>query len=257
MKFLVLFLGSTTLVAGGTAITPQQDVRNNVITNQRPHQEHRFNGSEGACCFQDTATCVDDLNSIDCLDQGGAWQGWTPCSSVLCLHECENAGIFSNIAKPIALNCAPFGGSFYGGYGPTFLDLDGDGEAEKILGLAELAEDEVFSWNNTSKILRADNASSFSVTTLLDIHPSVLTYEGLADFGLHFNIHGAGYLDVNGDDLFDQLLSVQIGSEAPQFFYVENISTPPAAVCASDINNDDVTDVVDLLEVVGNWGPCE
>jgi len=34
MKFIILFLGSTTLVAGGTAITSQHDARNNVIAHQ-------------------------------------------------------------------------------------------------------------------------------------------------------------------------------------------------------------------------------
>ena len=40
MKFIVLILGSTTFVAGGSAITSQQDVRNNVIENQYNIQQN-------------------------------------------------------------------------------------------------------------------------------------------------------------------------------------------------------------------------
>ena len=49
MKLLILILGSTTLVAGGTAITSQQDAHNNVTAHQRPYQEHRAS-SRGTDC---------------------------------------------------------------------------------------------------------------------------------------------------------------------------------------------------------------
>jgi hypothetical protein len=254
MKILVLFLGSTTLVAGGTAITSQQDVRNN-MTTQRSHQEH-LQGSQGACCFQDTATCVDDLNSMECLDQGGAWRGWATCSETLCLHECENAGIFSNIAKPIALNCGPFNFFEFDQNG-HYLDLDGDGVTEKMMGQSYTNYYMGQGFSNITALLEIDSPASFSMLTLLDVSPDALTYEDNPDFTGDYSSRCIGYIDVTGDDLPDALIGVMIGQGPLSYYYVENISTPKVIACVSDLNNDGAVEVNDLMQIISDWGPCE
>ena len=253
MKFLVLILGSTTLVAGGTAITSQQDVRNNMKT-QRSHQEH-LQGGEGACCFQDTATCVDGLFEAECLDQGGAW-GWQTCSVALCVNECENAGIFSNIAKQIFLNCGPFNFWAFDQNG-HYLDLDGDGVTEKMLGQSYTNYSEGGGFNNITVLLEIDSPQSFSMLTLLDISPDALTYEDNPDFTGGYSIRSIGYIDVTGDDLPDALIHVTTGQGPSRYYYVENISTPKGIACASDLNNDGAVEVNDLMQIISDWGPCE
>jgi hypothetical protein len=95
------------------------------------------------------------------------------------------------------------------------------------------------------------NPTAISHEIFLSLNPKNLIYEGSAQ---PLSTSLVGYLDVTNDGKPDAI--IKSGESQTEVWFVENISEWPAA-CASDINNDDVTDVVDLLEVVGNWGPCE
>jgi len=233
MKFLVLVLGSTTLVAGGTAITSQQDVRNNVIAQQRPYQEPR------------------------------AASGGTDCPPA-------ESPIFENVAHPLLLenpDCVYFWSK------SSDADVDGDGILET--SEASFRRDSFGGGCNFGDYSDPDvklyyvpgtTPPMVSVKPFLDLDPNSMTYEGV-DMLYHFNIYNCGYLDVTNDGKLDAILKAEIQVDADeecwggewviQYFYVENISTPPAATCATDINNDGSTNVNDLLAVVGNWGPCK
>jgi hypothetical protein len=226
MNYIVLILGSTTLVAGGTAITSQQDARNNVIA-------HQF-------LIQQNASHL----------RGEHRQVGVP--------ECEDAGIFSDIAHPIDLSCIPFGQNLLFDVTTSHsLDLDGDGEAETIIGDVNSYKNEWGEYHRMSMVLHADDSTSFGARTLLSAHPDDLTYKGIPDLGDYYESRRIGYLDVTGDGLVDVLLGVGISGGPIQYFYVENLSPPPTAACTTDVNNDGSTNVNDLLAVVGNWGPCE
>ena len=230
MKFLVLFLGSTTLVAGGTVITAQQDVRNNVIAHQRPHQDHRatFRGHDGA---------------------GDCPQVTTP--------------IFDNVAHPLFLENPDCGLGYL-----ADVDVDGDGVPETSDGyyqrwdmMADCSEYEFqFSMDVKTHYVPGSNPPVVVTESYLDLNPDSMTYEGV-DMLYGYYIYNRGYVDVTNDGKPDALLMTQIQTECigeyvTQYFYVENISEAPAS-CATDINNDGSTNVNDLLAVVGNWGPCE
>ena len=267
MKLAIMLLGSTVFVAGGTAITSQQDVRNNGIENRYQIQKnvkpqgggHRMSGV-GACCL--VGTCVDGVNQSDCYAQGGEFS-WNGCATMLCVPECEDAGVFSDIAQAIELSCKPMNSSLYGYEGQESIDLDGDGVVERKIGhVNSYFEPDgpvgPKEYNSFSMLIYADDSPAFLVKTLLNAHPDNLTYIGLqGDFDNGYSINALGYIDVTGDGLPDSLLKVSIPGSPLQFFYVENISPPPAAACATDINNDGSTNVTDLLALVGNWGPCE
>jgi hypothetical protein len=231
MKFLVLFLGSTTLVAGGTAITSQQDVRNNVIAHQRPHQDHRatlrgFSG-EGSVC--------------------------PPVATP----------IFDNVARSLFLDNPDCGL----GYLPE-VDVDGDGVPEmhegyywRGVGLDCKTYEYYFNVDVKTHHVPGSNPPVIVVESYLDLNPDSMTYEGV-DMLFTYHIDIRGYVDVTNDGKPDALLLVQTqqecGSEwVTQYFYVENISPPPSAACTTDVNSDGSTNVNDLLEVVANWGPCE
>ena len=65
----------------------------------------------------------------------------------------------------------------------------------------------------------------------------------------------SGFFEVTDDGLADAIIAADAYSPNAQFFYVENISTPVVA-CVTDLNGDGETDIDDLLQVMGAWGPC-
>ncbi|MDP6770468.1 MAG: hypothetical protein QF704_07200 [Anaerolineales bacterium] len=229
MKFIVLFLGSTTLVTGGTAITLQQETRNGVITNQRPYQEHR------------TALAVMDCVAVE-----------TP--------------IFDDVAYE--LQVADGSCYFRYTSGGNFLphaDIDGDGhlESNNGSGYVDPSYPESYYFNPSVRI-RMSNTNPLEIISegFLSLDPIDLDYDGI-DFSKItpiYQLRHVGYLDVNGDGKPDALVELVIDKWGPdpemKIFYVENISEWTTA-CATDINNDGSTNTNDLLAVVGNWGPCE
>ena len=230
MKFLVLILGSTTLVAGGTAITSQQDSRNNVIANQRPYQEHRA-ASRG-----------------------------TDCQPV------ENP-IFGNVAYPleVAEGSCPFRGGAGGSLVPD-ADIDGDGVID--ISSAYYWQSDFESSDYPSSIISFNlNTTPPQIISeaVLILNPETINYTGLdiINYPFDFNIIHLGYIDVTADEKPDALIEVGMQVDESDwdfsdkyYFYIENISEWTAA-CATDINNDGSTNVNDLLAVVGNWGPCQ
>jgi hypothetical protein len=227
MKFLVLILGSTTLVAGGTAITSQQDARNNMTAHQRPYQEHQA-ASRG-----------------------------TDCPPVA-------TPIFDNVAHPLTVD---FCQEFYSGNQDVNGDGTVDGwECFFMRSLSnECTESSII--NKVDLILHyvpGSNSPEVRVESFLDLNPDSMKYVGI-DFpyyGVH--ITKRAYLDVTDDGRPDAIIEMRYETECNQefevweiqYFYIENMLPPPAAACTTDVNSDGSTNVNDLLEVVANWGAC-
>ena len=169
---------------------------------------------------------------------------------------CEDAGIFSNYAYELEVNssCTLTPGYYWEDrIRPRvfYLDIDEDGALDSISGEASYNKDEKH--GNTYRqlhIIRADSATSFSASVLLD--PSTITYEDL-DFNDIYRISLSSLVDMNGDGLLDAILAVS----GQRYFCAINISTPPTANCTSDVNGDGSVEVNDILQVVSDWGPCE
>ena len=229
MKFLVLILGSTTLVAGGTAITSQQDSRNNVIANQRPYQEHRA-ASRG-----------------------------TDCQPV------ENP-IFGNVAYPleVAEGSCPLRWST----GESLLpDADIDGNGVIDISSATYWQDDFGTSSFPSSIISFNlNTTPPQIISesVLILNPETINYTGLDIINYPFGVSilNLGYIDVTADGKPDALIEVGMQVDESDwdfsdkyYFYIENISEWTAA-CATDINNDGSTNVNDLLAVVDGWGVC-
>jgi hypothetical protein len=229
MNYIVLILGSTTLVAGGTAITSQQDARNNVIAHQRPYQEHRL-GSPGTDCPPVETPIFGNVAHQLILENPDCWIGYLADS-----------------------------------------DVDGDGVLERAGGFCQRLDSwDKCDWYQERKVqdvktqyVPGSNPPVVVNASFLDVHPDSMTYEGFDsdDLQYEYSIYNLGFLDVTNDGKPDAIIWTNIqtgcnGSYVTQYYYVENISEWTAA-CATDINNDDVTDVVDLLEVISGWGPCE
>ena len=227
MKFIVLFLSSTTLVAGGTAITSQQDVRNNVIAHQRPYQEHRAS-SRGTDCPPVATPIFDNVAHMLFVENPDCGIGYLADIDV------DGDGI------PETAN----------GWWQSY---DYDGWCKEYR--------RSFSINKKHRYVPGSNPPEVVIESYLDLNPDSMTYEGV-DLLYEFWIEHEGYLDVTNDGKPDAIIRANIQIECSgewvynYYFYVENISEWTAA-CATDINNDGSTNVTDLLAVVGNWGPCE
>ena len=218
MKFLVLILGSTTLVAGGTAITSQQDVRNNVTT-QRPYQEHRA-ASRGTDCppvetpiFGNIAYplivkgCNDPL--YDGIDRDLDGDGKTEACFAEYYDDC-----FYVFSQP----------------GTTIRYVEGS-NPPRVISESFL--------NVSPELMQYDGVTGYIRAVWLRAYVDV-TNDGKPDAIL----------------LVQTEITKCTMIVENHYLYVENISEWPAA-CATDINNDGSTNVNDLLEVVGNWGECE
>jgi hypothetical protein len=227
MKFLVLILGSTTLVAGGTAITSPQDARNNVTAHQRPYQEHRA------------------------VSRG------TDCQSVA-------TPIFDNVAHPLVLqNSASCGNLWFG----NDVDGDGVMETSECYFLRTSCEaNSSNTVDLILHYVPGSNPPEVIVESFLDLNPDSMNYVGADGTAFDFSVYPVeisrrGYLDVTNDEKPDAIIQVKYQTDCGQgwppliqYFYIKNIFT--SAACATDINNDGSTNVTDLLEVVGNWGAC-
>jgi hypothetical protein len=222
MKILVLILGSTTLVAGGTAITSQQDAHNNVTAHQRPYQEHRAS-SRGNCppvatpIFDNVAypltidSCEDFFIGNQDVNEDGTVDGW----------ECY----------------------FWRNGGPGCKDSNVNGHRADIL----------------AQYVPGSNPPEVKLESFLDLNPDLINYQG-HDFIYSVSLSMRGHLDVTGDGKPDAIIRANYSTECgqpnivEQYFYIENIF--PSAACATDINNDGSTTVNDLIAVVANWGAC-
>ena len=229
MKFLVLFLSSTTLVAGGTAITSQQDVRNNVNVHQRPNQEHRL-GSPGTDCPPVETPIFGNVAYPLFLENPDCWIGYLADSDVDGDGVLERSGGFCERLDWMG-KC----------------DWYEEGEVQDI----------------KTQYVPGSNPPVVVTASFLDLNPDSMTYEGVDsdDFQYEYQIYNLGYLDVTNDGKPDAIIWTNIGTGCngpyvTQHFYVENISEWTSA-CATDVNGDGSTNVNDLLAVVGNWGPCE
>ncbi len=100
----------------------------------------------------------------------------------------------------------------------------------------------------------SEEIGSLDTFQILNLDPSVMSYE-IPPQGTSFKLELVGFFDMTRDGLPDAI--VQLSGGGNTYFYIENISEPPAVACATDINNDGSTNVDDLLALVGNWGPCE
>ena len=225
MKFLVLILGSTTLVAGGTAITSQQDARNNVTAHQRPYQEHRAS-SRGTDCPPVAIPIFDNVAHPLFVEN--------PDCSIGYLSDMDVDG------DGIPDTSVGF-----------FQKDDWSGDCSKFHSIGSM--------DKKSYYVPGSNPPEVVTESYLDLNPDSMTYEGF-DLIYTCYMNNNGYLDVTNDGKPDAIIRAYITTECnepgvSQYFYVENISEWTAA-CATDINNDGSTNVTDLLAVVGNWGAC-
>ena len=228
MKFLILFLGSTGLVAGGTAITSQQSTRNNITPYQQAYQAGEDCPNVEPPIFDNVAYEL-FLENPDCI-------GIDPNTRLLRFPEVDIDGDGIDDAKPwctfrITGACAS-------------LDVQLENFRGKRVRLVP---------NTTPPVLITE--------VYLDLNPKTISYVDLnLDFSFDFTIIHIGNLDVTGDGKPDAILYLALQyCNKPiekRYFYLENISDWPAA-CATDINNDGNTNVSDLLEVISRWGPCE
>ena len=228
MKFLVLILGSTTLVAGGTAITSQQDVRNN-MTTQRSHQEHRAASTHGDCVTVETTIFADIAYEL----------------------QVANGSCYFRYSS---------GGSFL-----PDADIDGDGHLESSTAFGSVdpaMPDDIYFGQSVRVRMRDTNPPEIISEGFLSLDPIDLEYNGV-DFSKitsRYSMRHIGYLDVNEDGKPDALVELMFDEWGPnqeyKIFYVENISEWPAA-CASDLNSDGSVEVNDLMQIISDWGPCE
>jgi len=217
MKVLVLILGSMTLIAGGVAMTSQQDTRSNLLTNQQIIQP------------EDTRLLGSDCQWVE-----------TP--------------IFDTVAHPLinATGCT-FGGM---GATKIDLDGDGIpegiGDNSMITYSADLLRD-----LPAKKVSYVANSNPPEIRSeiFISVNPKYLTYEE-ALRGTIQSAWVSGWLDVTNDGKPDAIVLTNDGENVSRWWYVENISEWPAA-CASDLNSDGTVEVNDLMQIISDWGPCE
>ena len=219
MKFLVLILGSTTLVAGGTAITSQQDARNNVTAHQRPYQEHR--AAAGGTDCPPVATPIFDNVSYPLVVEG--------CTDPIydgIDRDLDGDGKTDQCFAEYYNDCT----MSYSQPGTTISYLEGSNPPRVI------AESFL---NVNPELMQYDGLTGYIRAVWLRAYVDV-TNDGKPDAIL----------------LVQTSITECSWETENHFFYVENISEWTFA-CASDSNSDGVVDVTDLLAVVSDWGPCE
>jgi hypothetical protein len=222
MKILVLILGSTTLVAGGTAITSQQDVRNN-MTAHRPHQEHRA-ASRGTDCPPVETPIFDSVPYPLVLGNS--------CANIWSRMDMDVDGDGNN-----ETSLAEY-------YNDCSQGWEYNIPATKM------------------KYVEGSNPPAIIAEAFLDVSPEMMQYDGVTGHieGVwlrgYLDVTNDGKPDaillVRGNE---KCLTTPDGT-VDYLFYVENISEWPAA-CASDLNNDGAVEVNDLMQIISNWGECE
>jgi hypothetical protein len=214
-----------------------------------------------ACCYGERECEI--LDYFECDKLGGTMHFKLSCEQVSCPIPCppSPSGIFSSIAYPLNIECEDqdwyWPGSNNGNTIDTRIDLDGDGAEEKIVAYARFmtqSDEDIDVHGSFIKI--GSTSGSIKITELIDLNPTSLTYAGVQFCDeIHCNL--AGLLDVTGDGLPDAIVQVISDMCYIGYHYVENISIPPAAACASDLNNDGAVEVNDLMQIISNWGACE
>lgn len=197
-------------------------------------------------------------------DAGDNWQAYTTCEEADCAPTCGPTGFFDNIAYPLTVGCQ--NGSFQWPsqiYEDKKFDLNGDNAPESIMQTPSAGnnwEGNIYT-NKGLMMIQGENPGTVDVLNILDLSPDALTYSGYTWDG-EVTATLIDFLDVTGDGVLDAIIKINEtflpGEDPidPIYFYVTNISTPPGITCATDINNDDVTDTSDLLALIAGWGPC-
>ena len=258
MKIFITLIGSGVLIASNQFVYSGQQHKQ-VTVSKHQTQESQGPGMDSSCCLPD-GSCVDKMDWATCENKGGTYYDYF-CGDYICVPACEDAGVFASVAHALEFTCGALPWNLGHGGGSSdfeskYIDLDGNGSAEQIISEVSVTVDAMDDTSVPSTMFKqGDVPGTFGVYILLDAHPDTLLYEGLT-IGDEFDVREIGYFDVTGDGLVDAILRVHT-NQTQEFYYVENISVPPGKACATDINDDGSTNVNDLLEVVGNWGPCE
>jgi hypothetical protein len=232
----------------------------------------------GACCLP-YGGC-ESMTMMECDQEymadggmaGDNWQAYTTCEEADCAPTCDPTGFFDNVAYPLTISCQdgptdwPNVDSMItcSGYGVSIkVDLNGDNAPETIVQRSCWTDS---STDNKGRVIVAgESTGTVEMLNLLDLDPTTLTYTD------HFPNPGPitymiiDFLDVTGDGLPDAIIGIGCyqgaggdgnGGMCESVYYVTNISTPPGVACATDVNNDDVTDTADILAILAGWGPC-
>jgi len=221
MKLAIMLLGSTAFVAGGTTLTKNPSSQKHDVLSKQVHQ----------------VKASADRDSGDC--------------------DFATTPIFANVANIILTDSECTVGSF-----SSHADIYGNGNSINVFASYFTYYDpidglsEVWQPATATRLLPESGPPVFTSEIIIDLHPTVMGYEGGFPHGQQFyDLRTIGLTDINNDGKKDAIV-VGSYSDNKYYFYIENISDFPVA-CTTDVNSDGSTNVNDLLEVVGNWGPCE
>ncbi len=248
--------------------------------------------ARGACCLP-YGGCEPYLTYQECEyehnDDGmggfdpNNWSPYTTCEESDCSPTCNPNGFFDNVAYPLTVACQDGPTQYPGTDGATpgyyycqtwdstfylriKVDLNGDGASETVMGLSCASLDSAMpdkpSKRNGRVILAGDEVGTVQMLDLLDVSPDNMYYENYGNWDGDETFHLVDFLDVTGDSLLDAIVIVQrndpdTGNYVQVAYYVENISTTEGVACATDINQDNVTDTTDILALIAGWGPCD
>ncbi len=224
----------------------------------------------GSCCLT-FSECIHVENEWECYEVtgNGTFAPYSTCAESSCPAPCTSETFFSSNAYPITLECGSY--ELQWGNGMSLnsyrVDLNKSGSEEFIqVGSYYHFDPNMPSESNNKGLVYLSGVDNVSIklSLLLDLNPAVINYEGLEyDDNQYIAIQLASLFDITGDGLpdaviqIDAYLSNEPGDSVRYFYYVENISTPPAVACATDVNSDGETDTADILALLSGWGPCE
>ena len=228
-----------------------------------------------ACCLPEGG--CEELSEGECnLLNGSVFKEGLSCAEASCSPTCDPPGIFSNHAYPLEFSCGSQGPSiedmadYYTSRNRRAIDIDGDG-IEEICSSQIYTEHGGWSRSNgptsnptnglTTVVRQGSALGSIELTSVLNLHPDSMIYHDITIEDDYYIVCWR-FLDVTGDGLPDALITVRNDTNyymtnGNSWYYVENISTPPAAACASDSTGDGVVNVDDLIAMIADWGACE